>query len=128
MKPNEHSTVAIGDIRVNMLLGPAESRGRVGMYEFEVPSGARTPGPHRHEAFAETVYGVEGVMTFTLGGVAYELHPGQSLVIDRGVLHRFENRGAVGARWLAIVDPGVIDVTYFRDLADALTGSKDGIF
>ena len=124
MKPHEHSTAAIGDIRVNMLLGPAESGGRVGMYEFEVPSGAQTPGPQRHEAFAETVYGVEGVMTFTLDGAVYELHPGQTLVIDRGVVHRFENRGVVGARWLAIVDPGVIDVTYFRDLAGGLTAAE----
>ena len=121
MTSNEPSTVAIGDIRVHMLLGPGESRGRVGMYEFEVPSGAQTPGPHRHEAFAETVYGVEGVVTFTLSGAVYELHPGQALVIDRGVVHRFENRGAGGARWLAIVSPGVIDVTYFRDLAAAET-------
>jgi hypothetical protein len=31
------------------------------MFEFVVPRDARVPAPHSHDAFEETLYGLEGV-------------------------------------------------------------------
>jgi uncharacterized cupin superfamily protein len=38
------------------------------MFEFLVPAGAQVPVPHSHEAFDETVYGLDGVTTWVLEG------------------------------------------------------------
>ena len=48
------------------------------MFEFYVPTEAKVPLPHYHESFDETIYGLEGVMTFTKGGEIIELEKGQS--------------------------------------------------
>ena len=40
---------------------------------------------------------------------------GETLVIPRGTVHRFENRGAGDAAALAIVTPGILGPGYFRD-------------
>ena len=38
------------------------------MFEFLVPVGAKVPLPHYHESFDETIYVLEGIMTFTVDG------------------------------------------------------------
>ena len=44
---------------------------------------------HYHESFDETIYGLESIMTFTVGGKNIELTQGQSLFIHKGVVHGF---------------------------------------
>ena len=38
------------------------------MFEFTVPAGAKVPVPHSHRHYDETIYGVAGVVTFTVDG------------------------------------------------------------
>lgn len=79
------------------------------------------PAPHSHDAFEETIYGLEGVTTWTVDGDVLEIGGGDSVCISRGTVHGFTNRGSVDARFLAIATPGVFGPAYFREVADVLS-------
>jgi uncharacterized cupin superfamily protein len=86
------------------------------------------PVPHSHDGFEETIYGLEGLITWTVDGELRELAPGDALCIRRGEVHGFENRGDADARFLAIATPGVFGAAYFRDVAAVLErGTGPGI-
>src|SRR5919201_2925137 len=70
----------------------------------------------------ETVFGLEGVTTFTVGGGRTGLNPGEALFIPRRVIHGFSNDGDVDARFLSIISPGLMGSRYFKDVADVLAG------
>ena len=57
--------------------------GAVAMFEFTVPVGARMPLPHKHERYDETIYGVEGVVTFTVEGKTVDIAPGEFCFVPR---------------------------------------------
>jgi quercetin dioxygenase-like cupin family protein len=80
------------------------------------------PAPHSHDDFDETVFGLDGVTTFTVGGERTDLHPGEALFIPRRVIHGFSNDGDVHARFLAVISPGLLGSRYFREIADVLAG------
>jgi quercetin dioxygenase-like cupin family protein len=90
------------------------------MFECTVPASAKVPMPHSHDGFEETIYGLEGVCTWTIDGQAREVGPGESVCILRGQVHGFENLGRVDVKFLAIATPGVFGPAYFRDAADVL--------
>jgi quercetin dioxygenase-like cupin family protein len=75
------------------------------------------PVAHSHDGYEETVYGLEGALTWTVEGERHEVGPGEALCIRRGDVHHFENEGEADARVLAAVTPGVLGPAYFRELA-----------
>ncbi len=58
--------IQVGQIGIRFLLESADTNGAVAMFEFTVPTGAKVPVPHSHQHFDETIYGVTGVVTFTV--------------------------------------------------------------
>ncbi len=90
------------------------------MFEYRIPSSARVPMPHSHEAFDETAYGLEGITTITLDGREVAVGPSDVLFIPRGVVHKVENRGSVEARGLCVNTPGLFGPEYFREMAAVL--------
>ena len=109
--------IRIGELSIRFLLEGDDSNGSVAMFEFTVPSRARVPVAHSHDAYEETVYGLEGTLTWTVDGERRDVRPGEALCIRRGIVHRFENEGEADARVLAVVTPGVLGPDYFRELA-----------
>jgi hypothetical protein len=69
--------IQVGDIGIQFLLQAADTNGAVAMFEFAVPVGARMPLPHKHERYDETIYGVEGVVTFIVEGKTVEIADAQ---------------------------------------------------
>ena len=118
--------IRAGQITVRFLVEGEQTGGSVSMFEFGVPAGARVPAAHSHDGYEETLYGLEGVLTWTVDEVSTEVGPGEALHIPRGTVHRFENTGDVDAKSLAIVTPGILGAGYFRDLADVLDASAGG--
>ena len=116
--------IAVGPMRVRFLIEAKESGGALTMFEFGVPGGVKLPAPHSHDAFEETIYGLEGVLSWTVGGQATELGSGDALTIPRGVVHSFDNPSGANARMLAVATPGVFGPSYFRDVGEVL--AKDG--
>lgn len=113
----KHEIIRIGQIAIRFLLDAADSNGSVAMFEFSVPVGARVPLPHYHKEYDETIYGVEGVMTFTVEGQPVDIGPGESCFIPRGAVHGFNNLKQTDAKALAIVTPALLGPTFFKEMA-----------
>ena len=116
--------IQLGALSVRFHVDADESGGSVSIFECEALANARMPAPHSHDDFDETVFGLDGVTTFTVGGERTDLHPSEALFIPRRVIHGFSNDGDVDARFLAVISPGLLGSSYFRDVADVL--SADG--
>ena len=116
----------IGQIAVRFRLEGEESGGSVAVFEFDVPSGARVPVAHSHDAFDETIYGLEGVLSWMLDGTKTDVSAGDVLCIRRGVVHRFDNDHGVDAKMLAIVSPGILGPEYFRGIAAVIEDATGG--
>ena len=96
------------------------------VFEFDVPAGAKVPIAHSHDAYEETIYGLEGVLTWTVDGRQSDLGRGEVLCIRRGAVHRFDNGHGVDAKMLAIVSPGILGPDYFREMAAVIKASVGG--
>jgi len=126
MSTSMREEITVGDLAIRYLVEGEHSGGSVAVFEFDVPSGSRVAAPHSHDGYEETVYGLEGVLTWTIDGTATEVGPGEALVIPRGAVHHFENTGDTDARQLAIVTPGILGPEYFREVAAVLDASDGG--
>ena len=118
--------IRFGGLAIRFLLEGEASGGSVAIFEFDVAAGAKVPAAHSHDAYDETIYGLEGVLTWTLNGQKTDIGRGEVLCIPRGVVHRFDNPHSVDAKMLAIVSPGVLGPNYFREIAAILKVSAGG--
>jgi len=114
--------IRVGPIEVRFRLEAAQTGGSLTMFEFLVPRGVRVPAPHSHEAFEETVYGLEGVNCWTVDGRKVEVGPGDVLFIRRGSVHQFVNLGTADSRTLSVITPGLLGPDYFRELGEVVNG------
>jgi quercetin dioxygenase-like cupin family protein len=118
--------IRVGDTTVRFLVEGADSDGSAAVFEAEIRARGRMPAPHSHDGFEETVYGLEGVSTWTVDGTAVEVASGQALCIRRGAVHHFDNRGDVDAKVLAIITPGVLGPDYFHEVAAVFAETSAG--
>ena len=114
--------IRLGQIEVRFLYDGDDTDGRLCVFEFLVPPGARVPAAHYHRHVDETAYGLEGVLTFTLDGETRELGPGDCVFVPRGAVHHFVNNGSERTRTLAMLTPASIGPAFFREIA-ALLGA-----
>jgi quercetin dioxygenase-like cupin family protein len=98
----------------------------VAIFEFDVPAGMKVAAGHSHDGYEETIYGLDGVLTWTVEGSTIEVGPGDALLIPRGAVHQFDNTGDVCATALAVVTPGVLRSEYFREVAAILDAAAAG--
>src|SRR5215468_10504810 len=108
--------IRLGQIEVQFRMDAAQTGGAFTMFEFRVPVAARVPLPHSHESFDETVFGLDGVITWTVSGELVSVGSGDVLFIARGKVHGFDNRGPVPARALSIITPGRLGPTFFQEI------------
>ncbi len=118
--------IKVGEVAIRFLVEGEQSAGSVAVFEFDVPPGARVPVAHSHDGYVETIYGLEGVLTWTVAGTPTDVGPGEVLCIPRGTVHHFDNTGDVGARALAIVTPGILGPDFFREVAAILDAAGGG--
>jgi quercetin dioxygenase-like cupin family protein len=121
-----HEEIRLGQLAIRFLVEGRESGGSVAMFEFEVGPGAKVPAAHSHDGYEETIYGLDGVMTFTVEGRQSEVGRGDVLCIPRGAVHRFDNFQAVGAKALAVITPGILGPEYFREIAGVMKAASGG--
>jgi len=111
---------------VRFLVEAEDSHGSVSVFECYVPAHAMMPAPHSHDAFEETIYGLDGVSTWTVDGQRRDIGMGDALCVPRGAVHGFDNQGTEDAMFLAISTPGVMRPDYFREVHAVLAGSAGG--
>ena len=61
--------IRVGAVAIRFLVEGEESGGSVAVFEFDVPAGAQVAAGHSHDGYEETIYGLEGVLTWTVDGV-----------------------------------------------------------
>lgn len=115
LNPSDETISAKG-LSIRFLLSGDKSNGSVAVFELVVIAGQSLPAPaHSHDHFEETIYGIEGVLTWTVDGQPIDVGPGQALCIPRGAVHRFDNNGTRDAKMLCIITPAAIDQAFFRE-------------
>jgi len=126
VNPSEE-TIRIGPLAVRFLLTADNSTGSIAAFEIVVPGGQRLPVPaHSHDHYEETIYGIDGVLTWTVDGKQIDVGPGQALCIPRGAIHRFDNNGIQDAKALCVITPAAIGPQYFRESAEVIKAAAGG--
>jgi quercetin dioxygenase-like cupin family protein len=118
--------ILAGDMTIQFLVESDESNGSVSVFRCDLPVGAHIPIAHSHDGFEETVYGLEGVVTFTVDGRPVKIGPGDCVVIPRGAVHGFAVTGDEDASILCASTPGLFGADYFREMAAILDAAGDG--
>ena len=118
--------IKVGELAIRFLVESGDSNGAVAVFEFDVPAGANVPVAHSHDGYEETIYGLAGVLAWTIEGTRADVGPGDALCIPRGAVHRFDNVGDVDATALAIVTPGILGPDYFREVAEIVAATAGG--
>jgi quercetin dioxygenase-like cupin family protein len=118
--------IRLGQLVVRFLVEGKDSSGSVAMFELDVPAGAKVPVAHSHDAYEETVYGLQGSVTLTVAGEKVEIGPGDSFCIKRGVVHRFDNLSGSHARGLVVITPGILGPQYFLEIAEVAKAAAGG--
>ena len=118
--------IKVGQLAIRFLVESGDSNGAVAVFEFAVPAGAKVPVAHSHDGYEETIYGLEGVLAWTVEGTSTDIGVGEALCIPRGAVHHFDNTGDLDARALAIVTPGIVGPEYFREVAEVLDAATGG--
>ena len=126
MATSTREAIEVGDLTIRYLVEGEHSAGSVAVFEFDVPAGAKVAAAHSHDGYEETIYGLEGVLTWTIEGTPTDVGPGEALWIPRGAVHRFDNTGDVDARALAIVTPGILGPDYFLEIAALIDAAAGG--
>jgi quercetin dioxygenase-like cupin family protein len=119
-------TIQVGALSVRFLVEAADSNGSASVFECFVPADSKMPAPHSHDGFEETIYGLEGTTTWTVGGQTLDSHPGEAVCVPRGAVHGFDNHGGDDAKFLAISTPGVMSPDYFREIHEVLAATAGG--
>ncbi|MGH9535628.1 MAG: cupin domain-containing protein [Terriglobales bacterium] len=120
-------TIHVGPLLVRFLVTGENSVGSLAAFELEVPGAQRLNAPaHSHDHYEETIYGIAGVLTWTVDGRPIDVAPGQALCIPRGAVHRFDNNGTQDAKVLCVVTPAAIGPLYFREAAEAVKAAAGG--
>lgn len=120
-------TIRLGPLAVHFLLTGDNSEGRLAVFELSVPAAQRLAAPaHSHDGFEETIYGIDGVLTWTVDGTPIDVGPGQALCIPRGAVHRFDNNGTQNAKALCLITPAAIGPPFFREAAEVINAAAGG--
>jgi quercetin dioxygenase-like cupin family protein len=126
VNPSEE-TIKIGPVGIRFLLKGDDSNGSASVFEVFVPAGQKLAAPeHKNDAFEEILYGIEGVLTWTVDGTPIEVGPGQTLCIPRGAVHRFDNMSGADVKQLAVITPAIMGPAYFREAAEVIGAAGGG--
>ena len=114
-------------LTVRFLLTADNSSGSIAGFELTVPGGQHPPAPaHSHDHYEETIYGIDGVLTWTVDGKQIDVGPGHALCIPRGSVHRFDNRGSQDVKALCVITPAALSPQYFRECAEVIDATAGG--
>ncbi len=120
-------TIGLGPLAVRFLVTGDDSNGSLATFELTVPGAQRLAAPaHSHDHYEETIYGIDGVLTWTVDGKPIDVAPGQALCIPRGAVHRFDNNGMHAAKVLCLITPAANGPQFFRESAEVITAAAGG--
>jgi quercetin dioxygenase-like cupin family protein len=120
-------SIRLGPLTVHFLVTGDNTSGSLAAFEVTVPGAQRLAAPgHSHNRFEETIYGLTGVLTWTVDGTPIDVGPGEALCIPRGAIHRFDNNRSQDAKALCVITPAAIGPQFFRDSAAVINVAAGG--
>lgn len=125
MPSSPHDPIHLGPITVTFSVLAEESNGSITVQRCDVAAGAGVPLAHSHDAFEETIHGLEGVTTWTIDGEDVAVGPGDTVCIPRGAVHRFMAHDG-DASFLAIATPGIFGPAYFLEIQEVVRAAAGG--
>jgi quercetin dioxygenase-like cupin family protein len=128
IKPNPaEETIQCGPLALRFLTTAEHSNGSIAAFEMAVLSAQGVPAPaHTHDRYEETIYGIEGVLLWTVEGKRIDVGPGQALTIPRGAVHRFDNTTDKAAKAICIITPALLGPAYFHQMNAVLKSAQGG--
>lgn len=122
-----NETIGLGPLSIRFLVTGDNSNGSVAAFELMVPAKQRLAAPpHSHDHYEETIYGISGVLAWTVNGSEFDVGPGQTLCIPRGAIHRFDNNGETDVKALCVITPAAIGPAFFRESAEVINAAAGG--
>jgi mannose-6-phosphate isomerase-like protein (cupin superfamily) len=112
-----HDTIRLGETSVTFLKTRHETGGAFDLFELILPAFHRVPLPHIHRKYDETIFGVDGTLTWTLNDKPTEVRRGVTLFIPRGTPHSYANPTHLPGRVLCLQTPGVMGPEYYMEIA-----------
>lgn len=100
----------------------ATTRGRFGLYRWEMPASAGGPGPHFHRTMSESFYVLAGTVRLYGGARWVDGRAGDFLFVPEGGIHAFRNASGEPASMLIHFSPGAPREDYFETLARVAAG------
>jgi quercetin dioxygenase-like cupin family protein len=104
------SVFLVGDTYTTLLSG-TQTGGVFTLLEALVLPEAGPP-PHAHHGEEETFFLLQGHMVFTVGGEAYDAHPGSAIYVPRNVAHSYQNVGEGPAKMLFMYSPAGMEAMF----------------
>lgn len=108
--------------QVEVFLDTVRTGGQYTAYRCVVPP-AGGPPPHRHEAFDEAFFVLEGTFEILCGTETHRAGAGSYVFVPRGVPHTFRNVGEAPAAFLGTATPAGHEA--FFEEADRMEGPLD---
>ena len=124
LKPGEGRTIPLGSVHMRVQEDGTQTRGTLGLAEFEVPPHAPTPPPHVHHAHEEGFYILEGELEFLAGTQTVRASQGTFVMVPIGTVHTFSNPTEKPARFLNTFTPPLY-LGYFEALSELLQADRD---
>jgi len=119
--------IQLGPLAIHFLATSADTNGSLALFDLTVPPAARLAAPpHSHDHYEETIYGLEGVLTWTVNGTSIDVRQGEALTIPRGAVHQFANNSQAVAKVLCVITPAAIGPEFFRESAEVLNAAGGG--
>ena len=116
--------INFGSFQINFLRSRHDTMDALDVFELILSPQGKMPIPHYHDSWEETVYGLEGTVTYTIAGERCDIPPGGTAFVPRGVVHGFSNQSGAVAKCLCILTPGVLGPEYFQELAAEIATGK----
>src|SRR5690349_340589 len=81
MATSMREEIKVGPLAIRFLVEGEQSGGSVAVFEFDVPAGMQVAAAHSHDGYEETIYGLEGLLTWTVDGTPVDIGPDEVLCI-----------------------------------------------
>jgi mannose-6-phosphate isomerase-like protein (cupin superfamily) len=113
----EQVTFATSGTVARFVAPGSTTRGRYGLFEWNMQPHSGGSGAHFHRTFSESFYITSGIVRLYNGEKWVPAHAGEFLYVPEGGIHAFRNDDDGPASMLILFAPGPPREEYFRELA-----------
>ncbi|MFN8050321.1 MAG: cupin domain-containing protein [Acidimicrobiales bacterium] len=124
MTKSSKSVITAAGVDVQFLIDAEDSGGGATAFVTKVSPAGYTLPAHRHD-WDETMFVIDGTLTFVIDGVTSEVSAGNAVFIAKGQVHKYENLTDVESSMLIVSTPGLNHESYFAEVAEVLNGGSD---